>query len=77
MKYIIGILMIAAGIFMVWRTDMIMGFFGRSAWAESKLGSGGSWAFYKGIGVIVIIFAMLLMSGDVVSILDWLFLPNN
>lgn len=71
MKYFIGFLMISAGFFMVWKTQLMMQWFGRVDWAERKLGS--SWMFYKALGVGAIILAFMLISGDVVSILDLFF----
>jgi hypothetical protein len=73
MKYIVGLLIIAAGTFMVWRTDWMMKNFGRVAWAEQKLGNGGTWSFYKILGVGGIILALLIMTGTFTSILDFIF----
>ena len=74
MKWFIGILFIALGIFMVLKSDWILSFFGRNAWAESKLGAeGGSRLFYKLIGIGLIVFAFLLMTGIFTSFLDKIF----
>lgn len=73
MRYVIGILLIAIGIGMVWRTDMIIQVFGSSDWAEQKFGGGGTWTMYKLLGVVLIIVAFLLIFGRIFDILDFLF----
>lgn len=75
MKYIIGLILIGVGVAMIWKTDTLMKAFGRVAWAEQKLGSGGTWSFYKILGIIVIIVGFLIMSGDIYSLLDF-FIPG-
>lgn len=71
MKYFIGILMIIAGFIMVWKTDFMMKTFGRVAWAEQHLGT--TWTFYKILGVLIILLAFLIMGGDMLNILDYIF----
>ncbi len=73
MKYIISLLIIAAGVVLIIKTDWFMKSFGRNAWAEQKLGPGGSWTFYKLIGVAFILCALFIMSGIMTSILDFIF----
>ncbi|MFC1597948.1 hypothetical protein ACFL2M_00240 [Patescibacteria group bacterium] len=73
MKYIIGIIMIAAGVIFIWKTDWFLKSFGRIGWAEQKLGAGGTWTFYKILGLIVIFGAFLVISGSITTILDWIF----
>lgn len=73
MKYIVGIILIAFGVFMVWRTDLMMRTFGRNGWAEQHLGNGGSWSFYKIIGVTLSILGLLIMTGSLIDILDAIF----
>lgn len=63
MGYVVALLVIAAGFVMIVRTDDVIGFFGRISWAERHLGSGGSISFYKLLGVVVIILAMLWITG--------------
>lgn len=65
--------MMAFGTFMVWRTDLMMKTFGRNAWAEQKLGAGGSWTFYKLVGIAIILLALFLMTGTLTNILDAIF----
>jgi len=72
-KYLLGIILIAVGTFMVWRTDWMMKTVGRNAWAEQKLGGGGSWTFYKLVGIAMILLALLIMTGTFTDILDAIF----
>ena len=73
MKYIIALFMVALGFFLIWKTDWMMRSFGRIDWAERKLGSGGSWTFYKLVGLGFIFFAFLLVTGGAVAGLDVIF----
>lgn len=65
----ITILLIALGFSMVWRTTWFLGAFGRVPWAEAHLtssfgaGLGGSWMWYKLLGILVIVVAILYLSG--------------
>ncbi len=63
MKYIIGILIIVAGSFMVIKTSWFVSNFGHSEWAEAKLGSGGSYLLYKILGITFIILSLMGMTG--------------
>lgn len=58
---------------MVWRTDLVMKTVGRNSWAEQKLGGGGSWTFYKIIGIILIFLGLLIFTNSVTDILDAFF----
>jgi len=70
-KYIIGILIVAFGILMVIKTEWFLRFTGKIAWAEDKLGSeGGTRLFYKLLGIIGIIIAILIMTGHIQT---WIF----
>ncbi|KKW42582.1 MAG: hypothetical protein UY92_C0005G0004 [Candidatus Magasanikbacteria bacterium GW2011_GWA2_56_11] len=63
MKYIIGLLAVVLGAFMVIKTQWFLENFGHSAWAEEKLGGGGTRLMYKGIGLIIIVLAVLGVTG--------------
>jgi len=74
MKYVIGVIAIGIGFLVVWKADWLMNNFGRIAWAEEKLGmEGGTRLFYKLIGIVIVIFAFLYMSGAIESILNAIF----
>lgn len=73
MKYIIGLIFIGLGYLVVWKTTQIVNGFGRIAWAENKLGPGGTFTFYKLFGVGLIVFGFLVMTGAIIDLLDWIF----
>tara|TARA_Y100001970_G_C14051874_1_gene759388 strand:+ start:163 stop:405 length:243 start_codon:yes stop_codon:yes gene_type:complete len=64
MKYILSILAIALGVFMVIKTEWFLQNFGRSAWAEDKLGGGGTRLMYKLLGIFVIFISLSVMTGS-------------
>ncbi len=61
MKYFVGLLAIAVGVFMVLKTEWVLQMFGRSDWAEQHFG--GSRFFYKVLGIVFIFVAMMGMTG--------------
>ena len=63
MKYIIGILVIVVGAFMVIKTQWLVENFGHSAWAEEKLGGGGTRLMYKVLGIAIILLSLMGMTG--------------
>ena len=64
MKYFLGILAIALGIFLVVKTEWFIQNLGTNAWAEQHLGtSGGSRLMYKLVGLAFIFFAMMAITG--------------
>jgi len=64
MKFIFGIILVAIGFTMVWKTEAWFSFFGRIAFAEKYLGTeGGSRLFYKLIGILGIFIGLLLITG--------------
>jgi len=78
MKYFIGIILIGVGFVIIWKADWLMNNMGRIEWAEQHLGSdGGTRAFYKLIGVGIILLSFLLMSGGLGSGLKKVFNPNG
>ena len=77
MKYVLGIIFIAVGFVIVWKSDWLMNNFGRIAWAEDKLGmEGGTRLFYKLIGIAIIVFSFLYMTGAIAGMLSWIFKPT-
>lgn len=64
MKILLGILITALGVILVIKTEWFLQNFGRIDWAEQKLGlNGGSRLMYKLIGIAVIFFGFLLITG--------------
>lgn len=64
MTYVLGFLGIALGTVLVLKTEWFVQNFGTSQWAEEHMGtSGGSRLMYKLVGLIIIFFAMMGMTG--------------
>lgn len=76
MKYVIGLLAIALGAFMVIKTEVFVRSFGRMGWAEKYLGtSGGTRLGYNLIGIVIIVIALLGMTGLLGNIILGIFAP--
>lgn len=60
LRIAIGLLITGFGVLVVWKTPWIMGFFGRSAWAEQKLGGGGSHLLYKFVGIVFCVIGIIV-----------------
>ncbi|PIZ95606.1 MAG: hypothetical protein COX81_00540 [Candidatus Magasanikbacteria bacterium CG_4_10_14_0_2_um_filter_37_12] len=70
MKIIFGLVGIAVGTLLIIKTEWFIQNFGTSSWAENKIGfSGGTRLLYKLIGLVVIIIAILGMTGMLGGIL--------
>ena len=59
----------AIGFFVVSKTDTFLNLFGRVEWAERKLGSGGSWTFYKLLGVGIAFLGVFIDTNIISDIL--------
>ena len=76
MPIIVGIVMIAAGAYLIAKTEWFLSNFGRITWFESKLGSeGGSRLGYKLIGVALILLGIIFMTGSGGDFSRWLLGP--
>lgn len=74
MRYIVGIIMIVIAVGMILKSEWLLEFFGRVAWAEQNLGGeGGTRIFYKLLGIAGIILAFMIMSGSIFDVLEWIF----
>lgn len=63
-NFFVSLLIIIFGFIITWKANWIVQNFGRNAWAEAKLGSeGGSRLMYGLIGILIMIFGALLMTG--------------
>ena len=58
-RILIGLVLVAVGFLIVWKTRSFIEAFGTSAWAETKLGGGGTSLMYKGIGILVIFIGFM------------------
>ncbi len=64
MKYFISLIVIAVGAILVIKSDWFVANFGTIGWAEAHLGSeGGTRAFYKILGVLIIIGTFVALTG--------------
>ncbi|HBU07056.1 MAG TPA: hypothetical protein DEB09_03145 [Candidatus Magasanikbacteria bacterium] len=63
-KYIIALLVITVGSFLIVKTEWFIQNFGTNAWAEEHMGSsGGSRLMYKLIGLAFIFLALMGVTG--------------
>jgi hypothetical protein len=77
-KFIVGIIGITVGTFMVIKTDSFLRFFGKVEWAEVHLGlDGGTKLFYKLIGITAIILSFMYWSGLLGKLFLKIFSNNN
>jgi hypothetical protein len=74
-NFIIGILMVAAGVLTLKFNYQVVGFTGRPEWLESKLGQGSTYFAYKIFSVLLIIIGMLYATGLTAPFFGWLFSP--
>jgi hypothetical protein len=82
LRVIGGLIVVAIGVSMVFKTESYLGFFGRVPWAEEKLGyEGGSRLFYKLLGVLIIFVGLMLATnlfgGFLIATIGRLFVPGN
>ena len=76
MRFFFGLIGIAIGFLLIWKSDWIVNNFGRIDWAEIKLGSeGGTRIFWKLVGLAVIAIAMLYMFGFIEGVIGAIFSP--
>ena len=63
-KYIIGLIAMVVGVFLIIKTEWFIENFGTNAWAEEHLGtSGGTRLMYKLVGLAIILVAMMGVTG--------------
>lgn len=78
MKYVLGIIFIVVGFLIIWKSNWMYDNFGAIDFAEQKMANwGGTRFFYKLIGIAIILFAFLMMSGGLVGILRKVFSPDT
>lgn len=69
MRFILGLIILALGIWVVIKTEYMLEFIGRVEWAEDKLGPGGSRTFYKLLGMVIILIGFATMTNLISGIL--------
>ncbi|HPA25278.1 MAG TPA: hypothetical protein PLK76_00735 [bacterium] len=78
MKYVISILGLIIGFFLVIKTEWMIRNFGYSEWAETKFAMwGGSRMAYKLGGIIIIIVSIMWATGWAQDILVAIFTPGK
>lgn len=76
MRIIIGLIIIAVGVFIAIKTEAILRAFGRIGFFEKYLGTeGGSRLGYKLVGIFLIFIGMLVMTGMISGFLEWILSP--
>ncbi|MFH1404666.1 MAG: hypothetical protein ABIH21_01040 [Patescibacteria group bacterium] len=69
-RIILGLAVMVAGFVIVWKTRVLMSWFGANAWAEQKFGPGGSWLFYKLVGLLTAFIGIFIATGIINDILE-------
>ncbi|TSC71588.1 MAG: Uncharacterized protein G01um101438_1019 [Parcubacteria group bacterium Gr01-1014_38] len=75
LRFGITLILVTIGFLMVWKTPWFLEMFGRVPWAEKHLtggfgaGAGGSWLWYKLLGIITIVAAILYLTGILQALL--------
>jgi len=76
MRFFIGFIIVVLGFLLVWKANGIVENFGHVPFAEKYLGTdGGTRIFWKLLGLIIIIIAMLYMFGFIQGIIGAIFSP--
>ena len=71
-----GLLLLAGGVMMVIKTEWLLNNFGRIAWFEEHLGTeGGSRLGYKIVGMVLIFFGLLTLTGLSGGFANWALSP--
>lgn len=69
-RVLLGIGVIIVGFLIVWKAYILEEWFGANAWAEDKLGQGGTNTFYKLFGVGVCFIGMFIATNLISDILS-------
>jgi len=73
---ILGIVIMAPGLFLVIKTEWFVNNFGRLAWFEEKLGSeGGTRLGYKLFGLLFLFIGIIVLTGSGQNFMNWLLSP--
>jgi hypothetical protein len=76
MSILFGMLILAAGVLIVIKSNAILSAFGRLEFFEHYLGTeGGSRLGYKIVGLITIFIGFLIMTGMISGFLEWILGP--
>lgn len=73
---ILGLIIMAPGLFLVIKTEWFVNNFGRLAWFEEKLGSeGGTRLGYKLFGILFLFIGIIVLTGSGPDFMRWLVSP--
>ena len=72
LNVLIGLVIMAIGISMAWKTEWYLRMIGRSAWAETNLGDGGTRLLYKLIGIAGCIIGIIIVTDLWDNFLMWI-----
>ena len=76
MNIIFGLLMITVGFVVVLKSEWLLSNFGRIAFFEDKLGTeGGSRLGYKLVGIVILFFGVLTLTGMIKGFAIWALSP--
>ena len=78
-RIILGSIVGIIGFFMIYKTVWFLEWTERIAWAEEKLGAGGTRTFLKILGLIIIFIGMFIitdLSGDILTSFAKIFVPG-
>jgi len=76
MNFILGIIIIAIGGLIVYKSESLLSNFGRLNFFEKHLGtSGGSRLGYKLIGIIIIFIGVLVLTNMFSGLVEWILSP--
>lgn len=62
----LGLVIMVIGFLFVAKTQVLLNWFGPSSFAEEKMGPGGSWLYYKIVGIIIA-FVGVFIATDIIS----------
>ncbi len=68
-RVLLGLLVMAIGFWMVWKTEIVFSWFGVIPFAEEKFGDGGSRFFYKLLGIGTVFIGMFIATNIISDIL--------
>lgn len=71
-RILLGLVIAAVGVMLVWKTVKFQEFTGEIEWAESKLGPGGTNTFLKLFGLLVVVIGVFTMTNIISDVLGGL-----
>ena len=72
LRTLIGLVVVALGLSMTWKTPWYLSILGRNPWAERNMGSGGTRLLYKLIGVAIMLIGFIIVTDLWDNFMIWL-----